>query len=91
MRYSAPPPAAKVARVMELVAPGACAWYTLGSSPAKIASILLGLLGLAVVVYVAVPVLKTLGVCWSAKIEARLMPSNQQRDRRDRKRKNERP
>jgi hypothetical protein len=69
--------AAKVAGVMELIAPGACAWYTLGSSPAKIAYVLLGLLGLAVVVYVAVPVLKTLGICWSAKIEARLMPSKQ--------------
>jgi len=75
------------AHVMELVAPGAFAWYTLGSSPAKIAYAVLGLLGLAVVVYVAVPVLKTLGVCWSAKIEARLMPSKGQRGRRGRTRK----
>jgi hypothetical protein len=52
------PPAAKVAKLTELIAPGACAWYTLGSSPAKIACVLLGLLGLAVVVYIAVPVLK---------------------------------
>jgi hypothetical protein len=71
------PPAAKVAKLTELIAPGACAWYTLGSSPAKIAYVLFGLLGLAVVMYVAVPVLKILGMCWSAKIEARLMPSKQ--------------
>ena len=80
------PPAAKVARVTELIAPGACAWYILGSSPAEIAYIFLGLFGLAVVVYVAVPVLKTLGVCWSARIEARLMPSKQSRGRRRRPR-----
>jgi hypothetical protein len=74
------------ARVPELVAPGAVAGYTLGSSPAKIAYALLGLLGLAVVVYVAVPVLKALGTCWSARIEARLMPPKQQRHRQDRTR-----
>ena len=55
------PPATKVARVTELIAPGACAWYALGSSPAEIACVLLGVLGLAVVLYVVVPVLKTLG------------------------------
>jgi hypothetical protein len=80
------PPAAKVTRVTELIAPGACAWYILGSSPAEIACVLLGVLGLAVVVYVAVPVLKTLGVCWSARVEARLMPSKQPRGRRRRTR-----
>jgi hypothetical protein len=63
------------ARIRGLVAPGACAGYSLGSSPAEIASVLLGVLGLAVVAYVAVPVLKTLGRCWSARIEARFMPS----------------
>jgi hypothetical protein len=71
---------------MELIAPGACAWFTLGSSPGEIACVLLGVLGLAVVVYVAVPVLKTLGMCWSARIEARLMPSKQPRGRRRRMR-----
>jgi hypothetical protein len=83
-------PAAKVAHVMESVAPGAFAWCTLCSSPAKIASVLLGLLGLAVVVHVAVPVLKALGVCWSVKIQARLMPSGRQRRRRDPNRTRER-
>jgi hypothetical protein len=80
------PPAATVARAAELIAPGVCAWYTLGSSPGEIACVLLGVLGLAVVVYVAVPVLKTLGVCWSARIEGRLMPSKQPCRRRCRKR-----
>ena len=73
--------------IKELVASGVCAWDTLGSSPTKIAHVLLGLLGLAVVVYVAVPVLKTLGRCWSARIEARLMPSRHRRGRRGRTRK----
>jgi hypothetical protein len=62
------------------VAPSAFALCTLGSSPAKIVTSLLGLLGLAVVVYVAVPVLKTLGMCWSARIEVRLTPSKQQHE-----------
>lgn len=78
--------AAKVARIVEPIAPGACAWYALGSSPTKILCALLSVLGLAVVVYVAVPVLKTLGTCWSARIEARLMPSKQLRSRRGRTR-----
>jgi hypothetical protein len=77
-------PAANVACVMESVAPGAFAWFTLCSSPAKIASVLLGLLGFAVVAYLAVPVLKALGVCWSVRIQARFMPSGRQRSRRDR-------
>ena len=85
MRHPAPPSAAKVAHVMELIAPGACFWSTLGHSPAEIAYTLLGLLGLAVIAYVAVPVLKTLGKSWSAKIEARLLP-RQRRGRRDRAR-----
>jgi hypothetical protein len=58
--------------VIELATPGACAWYALGSSPARMVCVLLGLVGLAVVVYVVVPVLKAIGVCWSAMIEARL-------------------
>jgi hypothetical protein len=79
-------PGAKVARVVESLAPGAFAWFSLCSSPTKIASVLLGLLGLAVVVYLVVPLLKALGVCWSVKIQARLMPSRRQRSRRDRNR-----
>ena len=75
-------PAVKVAPVMDSVAPGAFAWFTLCSSPAKTAFVLLGLLGLAVVVHVAVPVLKALGVCWAAKLQARLMPSGRPRSRR---------
>src|SRR5215211_3689779 len=71
-------PGAKVARVVESLAPGAFALFILCSSPTKIASVLLGLLGLAVVVYLVVPVLKALGVCWSVKIQARLMPSRRQ-------------
>jgi hypothetical protein len=86
MKHPAPPSAAKALRVTELVAPGACAWYILGSSPGDTVHVLLGFLGLAVVVYVAIPVLKTLGVCWSARIEARFMPLQQQRRRRDRTR-----
>jgi hypothetical protein len=65
-----------------LIVPGACAWYTLGSSPIKVLSVLLGLLGLAVIAYIAVPILKTLGVCFSARIQARLMPSRHQSGRR---------
>jgi hypothetical protein len=77
---------AERAHAINLVAAGAFAWHALGISPAKIAYVLLGLLGLAAVAYVAVPVLKALGVCWSAKIKARLMPK-QQRSRRGRTRK----
>jgi hypothetical protein len=85
-RVVSPPSTGWSARVPELAAPGAFAGYTLGSSPARIAYALLGLLGLTVVVYVAVPVLKILGRCWSARIEARLMPPKQQRNRRARTR-----
>lgn len=61
MRSSTPPADAKVARAMELVAPGAFSWYSFGSSPAETGHVLLGLLGFTVIVYVAVPVLKVLG------------------------------
>jgi hypothetical protein len=65
------------ALALQSVAPGAFAALSLGSSLTEVAGALLGLLGLAVIVYVAIPVLKTLGACWSARIQARLMPSNQ--------------
>jgi hypothetical protein len=63
---------------MEALAPGAFAAYSLGSSPGEIAVALLSMLGLAVLTYVLIPVLKALGACLSARIEARLMPPNQE-------------
>jgi hypothetical protein len=72
IRHSAPPPHIKTVRVMELGRPDAFAWYTLDSPPTELADGVLGLLGLAVVAYVAVSVLKTLGRCWSAKIKGPL-------------------
>jgi hypothetical protein len=78
----------EVARTLESVAPGAFASFSLASSPTKIVCALLGLLGLAAVTYVAIPVFKTLGICWSVKIEVRLMRSRGQggRGRRRRRR-----
>ena len=73
--------------VMRATIPGAFAAYSLGSSPGEIARVLVGLFGLAVLAYVVIPVLKTLGTCLSARIEAVLMPSGQQRGRRSRIRK----
>jgi hypothetical protein len=77
MDPSGPPANARVARAMEALVPGAFV-YVLGSSPAKMAYALLGLLGLAVLVYVVIPVLKALGASLSTRIEARLMPPNQE-------------
>jgi len=74
------------APALESVAPGAFAALSLGSSLPEVAGALLSLLGLAIIVYVAIPVLKTLGTCWSARIQARLMPSNQLRGSRRRSR-----
>jgi hypothetical protein len=75
------------APALESVAPGAFAALSLYSSLGEVAGALLGLLGLAIIVYVAIPVLKTLGTCWSARIQARLMPSNQQHSSHSRCRK----
>jgi hypothetical protein len=75
------------APALESVATSAFAALSLGSSLTEVAGALLGLFGLAIIVYVAIPVLKTLGTCWSALIHARLVPSNQQRGNRRRRRK----
>ncbi len=57
-----------------------------GQAPARIGWAILGFLVIAitqsVVRDVVVPVLKILGKCWSAKLEARLMPSRQQKENR---------
>jgi hypothetical protein len=70
---------AEAVQALESLAPGAFALFSLGASPARIAGALVSLLGLGAIVHVAIPVMKTFGMCWSARVEARLRPSKRGR------------